>query len=138
MKRVMHQLNFHLRYLYNRTKEGITIPVTLSWGERFEKAQAKMDSGAENCLFRREIGEALNIDIESGLPKTFSTLTGSIAAYGHEVTLQSFDLSFQSFVYFAKEYDLPRNLLGSIGWLRNLRVGLVDYEELLYLSAYGS
>ncbi|MGH9755458.1 MAG: hypothetical protein ACREA2_21985 [Blastocatellia bacterium] len=50
--------------------------------------------------------------------------------------MQSFDFSFQSLVYFAKEYELPRNLLGSIGWLRNLRLGLVDYEELLYLTSY--
>lgn len=87
---------------------------------------------------RREIGEALEIDIESGLPKTFSALAGAIEAYGHEVILQSFDFSFQSFVYFAKEYELPRNLLGSIGWLRNFRFGLVDYDELLYLSSYDS
>ena len=134
----MHDLNFQLLYRFARTREGITIPVSLGWGGLIERAQAKIDTGAENCLFRREIGEALGIEIESGLFKTFSTLTGTIPAYGHEVQLQSFDLSFQSFVYFAESYDLPRNLLGSIGWFRNLRFGLVDYEELLYLSPYGS
>jgi hypothetical protein len=134
----MYQLNFRMLYNYTRTKDGITIPVSLSYGGISERAQAKVDTGAENCLFRREIGEALEIDIESGLPKTFSVLTGTVEAYGHEVILQSFDFSFQSFVYFAKDYELPRNLLGSIGWLRNLRLGLVDYEELLYLSAYDS
>ncbi len=134
----MHQLNFQMLYHYTRTKDGITIPVSISRGGLSERAQAKVDTGAENCLFRREIGEAIEIDIESGLPQTFSVLTGTIEAYGHEVILQSFGLSFQSFVYFAKEYELPRNLLGSIGWLRNLRLGLVDYEELLYLSSYGS
>lgn len=134
----MYQLNFQMLYNYNRTKDGITIPVSLSQGGLLERAQAKVDTGAENCLFRREIGEALEINIESGLPKTFSTLAGSIEAYGHEVILQSFDFSFQSFVYFAKEYELPRNLLGSIGWLRNLKLGFIDYEELLYLSSYDS
>lgn len=134
----MHPLNFQLLYRYARTNEGITIPVSLSWGGLVERAQAKVDTGAENCLFRREIGEALGIEIESGLFKTFGTLTGTIPAYGHEVQLQSFDLSFHSFVYFAERYDLPRNLLGSIGWFRNLKFGLVDYEELLYLSPYGS
>jgi hypothetical protein len=134
----MHQLSFQLLYRYTRTKDGITIPVSLSRGGLYEKAQAKVDTGAENCLFRREIGEALGIDIESGLPKTFSALTGTLDAYGHEVILQSFDLAFQSFVYFAREYELPRNLLGSVGWFRNLRLGLVDYEELLYLSSYSS
>jgi hypothetical protein len=134
----MYQLNFQTLCNYTRTNDRITIPVSLSRGGISERAQAKVDTGAENCLFRREIGEALEIDVESGLPKTFSTLAGTIEAYGHEVILQSFDFSFQSFVYFAKEYELPRNLLGSIGWLRNLRLGLVDYEELLYLSSYDS
>ena len=134
----MHSVNFQLLYRYTRTKDGITIPVSLGWGGLVERTQAKIDTGAENCLFRREIGEALGIEIKSGLFKTFGTLTGTIPGYGHEVQLQSFDLSFQSFVYFAEDYDLPRNLLGSIGWLRNLRFGLVDYEELLYLSPYAS
>jgi hypothetical protein len=34
--------------------------------------------------------------------------------------------------------NLPRNLLGRQGWLRNLKLGIVDYDYLLYLSAYGS
>lgn len=39
---------------------------------------------------------------------------------------------------FAKYPGLPRNLLGRRGWLRNLRLGLIDYDNLLYLSAYDS
>jgi hypothetical protein len=30
--------------------------------------------------------------------------------------------------------DLPRNLFGQRGWQRNLRLGLIDYDNLLYLS----
>ncbi|MGH9751482.1 MAG: hypothetical protein ACREA2_01755 [Blastocatellia bacterium] len=41
-------------------------------------------------------------------------------------------------VYFTKYPNLPRNLLGRQGWLRNLKLGVIDYENLLYLSAYGS
>lgn len=37
---------------------------------------------------------------------------------------------------FAKYPGLQRNLLGRQGWLRNLRLGLIDYDNLLYLSAY--
>jgi hypothetical protein len=39
---------------------------------------------------------------------------------------------------FAKYPNLPRNLLGRQGWLRNLKLGVIDYDNLLYLSAYGS
>jgi hypothetical protein len=63
-------------------------------------------------------------------------LSGSLEAYGHEVTLQTGDIAFQSVVYFAKYPGLQRNLLGRQGWLRNLRLGVIDYDNLLYLSAY--
>jgi hypothetical protein len=134
----MHQLNFPLLYHFTRTKDGITIPVSLGQGTLIAQTVAKIDTGAEYCLFRREIGEALELEIESGLPKNFATLTGTIEAFGHQVTLQSFEFTFQSFVYFAKEYQLLRNLLGSVGWLRNFKLGLVDYDELLYLAPYDS
>ena len=38
--------------------------------------------------------------------------------------------------YFAKYPGLPRNILGRQGWLRNLRMAVIDYDSLLYLSAY--
>lgn len=134
----MHQLSFPLRYQFTRTKDGLMIPVSLSSGLLYEQTMAKVDTGAEHCLFRREIAEMLTLDVESGLPKTFRTLTGTLAAFGHDVTLQSFGFTIQSHVYFAKAYDLPRNLLGSIGWLQHFKLGLVDYEELLYLAPYNS
>ncbi|MGH9766941.1 MAG: hypothetical protein ACREAB_05840 [Blastocatellia bacterium] len=61
-----------------------------------------------------------------------------LEAFGHEVTLQTGQLVFQSTVYFAKYHGLPRNLLGRRGWLRNLRLALIDYDNLLYLSDYDS
>ncbi|MFN0108030.1 MAG: hypothetical protein ACKVZH_04185 [Blastocatellia bacterium] len=65
-------------------------------------------------------------------------MAGSLDAFGHEVTLQTGEIAFQSVVYFAKYPNVPRNLLGRQGWLRNLKLGLIDYDNLLYLSGYGS
>ncbi|MFN0124217.1 MAG: hypothetical protein ACKV2V_27270 [Blastocatellia bacterium] len=59
----MHQLTFPPRHRFTRTKNGITIPLILSRGARFEKAEAKIETGAEFCLFRREIGEALELPV---------------------------------------------------------------------------
>jgi hypothetical protein len=39
-------------------------------------------------------------------------------------------------VYFAKYPGLPRNILGRQGWLHNRRLAVIDYDNLLYLSAY--
>ena len=41
-------------------------------------------------------------------------------------------------VYFAKHPGLQRNLLGRRGWLRNFRLAVIDYDNLLYLSEYNS
>jgi hypothetical protein len=64
------------------------------------------------------------------------TLTGSFLTFGHEVTLVTLGLAFEVMVYFAEDYGLSRNLLGRNGWLQQVRLGLCDYEEMLYLSPY--
>ncbi|MBA2647638.1 MAG: hypothetical protein H0U81_12650, partial [Pyrinomonadaceae bacterium] len=57
-------------------------------------------------------------------------------AFGHEVAIQTLGLAFQSVVYFSRHPGLPRNLLGRNGWLRNLRLAVIDYENQLLLNAY--
>jgi hypothetical protein len=45
-------------------------------------------------------------------------------------------LEWQAVVYFAAEKEFEVNLVGRVGFLDRLRVGVVDYEQLLYLGAY--
>jgi hypothetical protein len=116
--------------------DGITLPVKLSSGSFSIEAYAKVDTGAGVCLFSREIGAHLDLDIEKGIQNTLSTLSGSIESFGHDITLEVGNLTFHTTVYFAKYPGLPRNFLGRQGWLRNVRFGLVDYENLLYLAKY--
>ncbi|MGH9840659.1 MAG: aspartyl protease family protein [Blastocatellia bacterium] len=132
------QINFTERYHYQTTQSGIGIPVTISREDRVATFMAKVDTGARYCLFKREHGELLGIDIEKGEPITLDTLGGPLDAFLHEVTLQTFDLTFQSFVCFAKYRGLRRNLLGSVGWLRNIVLGVIDYDEMVFLGPYVS
>jgi hypothetical protein len=134
----MTQLTFDEEYNYKDDEEGIPISVTLTYGNQTVRADAKVDPGSAVCLFSNEVGVALGIPIEHGDPIKLGGLTGSLEAFGHGVTLQTGHLVFQSTVYFAKYPGLPRNLLGRRGWLRNLRMALIDYDNLLYLSAYDS
>lgn len=115
---------------------GILLYVVLSRAGLRATAGAVVDSGDSVCLFSREIGVSLGLDVEAGIPKRLDSLGGPIDSFGHEVTLETAGLSFQSIVYFAKYSNLPRNILGRQGWLRNLKLGLVDYENMLYLSKY--
>jgi hypothetical protein len=132
----MTQLSFAETYAYADDLTGIVIPTVLSYGSKAINIQAKIDLGAEVCLFRHEEGLKLGVPIEQGIPCRLSTLTGTLEAYGHEVRLQTGALAFESVVYFAKYPGLPRNLLGRQGWLRNLRLAVIDYDQRLYLSAY--
>lgn len=132
------QLTFAEAFRYDDTPIGITIPVTLHTGEKSLRFHAKVDTGAEVCLFRHEHAIALGLPLEQGLPIVLAGLGGSIEAFGHEMILQTGDLAFQSIVYFAKHPGLSRNLLGRQGWLRNLKLAVIDYDRLLYLSAYES
>lgn len=132
----MTQLNFAEEFLYRDDDEGISIPVQLTYAGTVIEVLAKVDTGATVCLFSYEDGFDLGISIEQGIPIRLDGLTGTLEAYGHEVILQTGDIAFQSLVYFAKYPGLQRNLLGRHGWLRNLKLGVIDYDNLLYLNVY--
>ncbi|MBL8190257.1 MAG: hypothetical protein JNK38_19730 [Acidobacteria bacterium] len=129
-------LEFNEKYVYPSNKPGITLPVILTYGGLSYNVSAKVDPGSEVCLFKQEIALELNLPLENGLPITLDSLGSSIEAYGHEVILQTCGMAFTSFVYFAKYPGLRRNLLGRQGWLRQLRIAIVDYDNTLYLSRY--
>ncbi len=77
----------------------------------------------------------LGLQIETGEPKSFSPASGgTLATYGHLVTLEFYGIAFESIVYFAKYPGLQRNLLGRNGWLRKLFFGLVESDSTVYLS----
>ncbi len=130
------QLGYDLLHEYDPGKSGITLEALLRSGTLTQRLWAKVDTGSSYCVFQREIGEALGLDIESGLEEWIGTQTGSMRVFGHEVTLETLWVSFHSMVYFAAHYGLPRNVLGRFGWLQRLKFGLVDYEAKLYLGLY--
>jgi hypothetical protein len=130
------QLYFTHQEKYDSRNLGINLKTTLHYGEHFLVCDAKIDTGAEVCLFERVIGETLEISIENGIPKKMSTLAGTLMAYGHEVILETLGLRFHTIVYFAESYEVKRNLLGRQGWLQLIKLGLVDYDNELYLSPY--
>src|ERR1051326_650751 len=130
------QLSFTEEFSYRDDPSGITIPVVIAYEANEILVSAKVDTGADVCLFSHENGLDLGIPIEQGLPATLSSLGGPLEAFGHEVVIQTGELAIQSLVYFAKHPGLSRNILGRQGWLRSLRLAVIDYDSLLYLNAY--
>lgn len=98
--------------------------------------RAKLDTGSTFCVFQRRYAELLGLDVESGAAQRMRTVMGSFTAYGHEITMTVGGLEWQAVVYFAADENFPVNVVGRVGFLDRLRVGVVDYEQLLYLAAY--
>ncbi len=130
------EISFDGTYFYRTLKIGITVPVILQSNNRLVEIEAKIDTGAENCIFERRHGETLGLEIESGAEKIFSTVTAPFVAYQHELTLNVLGVEIFSTVYFAKEESFTRNVLGRQGFLDRVKLGLIDYEGKLLLSAY--
>lgn len=134
----MKQLTFAQEHIYPDSPDGITVPIMISYGDKTIITDAKVDTGAACCLFRNEHARELGVPVEDGAYTILDTLGGPLESFGHEVTIQTCGLTFQSVVYFAKYPNLRRNLLGRQGWLRKLRLAVIDYDNLLYLNAYDS
>lgn len=129
-------LSFSESYDYDTLKIGITVPTKLFFGEKSVRLEAKVDTGAENCIFERTHAERLGINVESGNLVVFNTAAGNFTAYGHELTLSVLGMETYAKVYFAKDENFKRNVLGRQGWLDRVKLGLIDYEGKLLLSAY--
>ena len=132
---MVYLLEFDKKENYQSLKTGITVDVILRSGNRRHDCSAKVDTGSEVCLFEREVADVLEIDVESGDRENFGTLTSNLAAYQHEIELETLGLRFQTKVYFAEDYAVRRNLLGRRGFLQLVTLGLNDYECELYLSS---
>jgi|SoiMetStandDraft_5_1073268.scaffolds.fasta_scaffold297899_1 hypothetical protein len=131
-----HQLNFSLMHKYDSAKGGIVIPVSLIQAEKVIECQARVDTGAEYCLFARSYADQLGLDVESGHEMEMGTLTTPFPAFGHVITLQTLNLAFESMVYFPQSYEIRRNLLGRNGWLHLIRLGIIAYDEIIYIGLY--
>ena len=131
-----YELGFSDCYKYDSRQEGIEIIAVLRAGGNPIKVLAKIDTGATYCLFERWVAEELGLQVEKGLQQSFGTANSRFDAYGHEVSIEVLGIETTSMVYFFADPGIVRNVLGRRGWLDRLRLGLVDYEQLVYIGNY--
>src|SRR5450631_1882086 len=116
----MPSMEFQTEYTYDNSP-GINLPIELELGQRRVSLDAKIDTGADVCLFERNYGEQLGLDIESGERKELQTLNGSFVVFGHEVSLRVLGLEFHLIAYFPQDLNIRRSILGRQGWLNKIR-----------------
>ena len=129
-------LSFDVRKNYDTRQVGITVPVTLQAGGLSVDVTTKLDCGAANCVFARAWGEGLGLNIESGYLQSFSTVTGSFPAYGHEVVMQIYRMEIEAMVFFAADESFDRDVLGLTGFIDRVQLGLLHQTGEIYLSRY--
>ena len=130
------QLTFDSLVNYDAGQPGITLDVSLRLIGDAVGCEAKVDTGSTFSIFGRKVGEDLGLNIEEGLKRTVSTVTGNFVVYLHEVTLIVAGFELDALVGFAADDSFRRNVLGRHGFLDQTVLGLVDYEGRLYLSRY--
>ena len=132
-----HSLTFNELYDYDTLKLGITLPVLLISGEFETAVDAKLDTGASHSIFARVHGENLGLDIESGEPLNVNTVRETFRVFGHELIVQFLGIELFTKIYFAEDEFMRKSVLGRQGFLDRVKLGLIDYEGKLFLSAYG-
>jgi hypothetical protein len=80
----------------------------------------------------------LGRNVESGRFQRFQPMNGSFSAYEHEVTLEVLGIEFSTSVFFAEDPAFARNFLGRIGWFGSCSYRYIDYDGIVWLSAYDS
>ena len=129
-----HHLRFSELHQYDLSEVGINVPMCLRYRNNVVNLEAKLDTGATYCIFRRAIADLLGLDIEGGHAQVMATATGTFDTYGHEVEIKTLGIEMRAVVYFAADEHFNRDVLGQIGWLDRLRIGIVHHDGFLYLG----
>jgi hypothetical protein len=130
-----YNLAFEESVKYPHNKQGIDLGIILKNGEKLVSVEAKLDTGSTFCIFQRQIAESLALEIEKGDVELIRTATGKFIAYGHELSLRIANLEWEATLYFVPDEYFPVNILGRIGFLDRLQIGLIDYEQLLFIDS---
>ena len=134
----MFTLTFDERIEYPDDLQGINLDVIISNQTDYPvAATVKLDTGSTFCIFQRFYADLLGIEVETGERETIRTAKGSFTAYGHEINIKFANLEFISTVYFAQDESFPVSVLGRNGFLNKIHIAIIDYEQILYLKAYG-
>ena len=124
-----------LSFNYKKLPNGLLRPLI-----RIEVSSAKtvdgipcevlVDSGADFCILKAEIGEILGLDIKSGQESPYRGINGTESVgYAHTVWLSVKDIWFSAKVVFS--YEIPKGghqVVGQVGFFDHFKVNF-DYQK---------
>ena len=105
------------------------ITVALQYQNTKQKFSALVDSGADACLFPRDVAEVMNIDIKSGARAFFTGIGGGqIPFYFHEVDLFVGEYQVRTMAGFSTSTIGTTGLLGQQGFFDHFIISF-DYKN---------
>jgi predicted aspartyl protease len=113
---------------------GLFVHAKFAAGDSEVGLDGYFDPGATYCVLPRWAAEKMGLDIESGTPVTLRTGGGPLPTHQHYVHLTLGDLCFEDVPVCIPKYpEFHRGLLGRAGWFPKVDLGVVVYDERLYL-----
>ncbi|MBI3290305.1 hypothetical protein HYZ78_02825 [Candidatus Microgenomates bacterium] len=105
---------------YPTVKVGI---VNIKTKQVFADYIVLVDSGAAACIFHAGIGEAIGIDIKSGIEAPFSgVVKGEGKQFLHSIVLIIGGHRIETEVGFSYDLNMPFGLLGQKGFFEKFRI----------------
>jgi len=95
---------------------------------------ALIDSGASFSIFRPEIAEYLDIDIEKGKSLFLEGVGGRILGYLHRIPVKVGDRRFVCKIIFSREFTVSFNLIGRDNFFQKFLITFAEAERLLILE----
>ena len=117
-------------------KGGVFYPVVdfILFGKKTSlSVSALVDSGASFSIFRPEIAEYLEIDIENGKSFFLEGVGGRILGYLHNVPVQVGEKRFDCKMVFSREFTVSFNLVGRNNFFQQFIVTFNEKQKQLIL-----
>lgn len=109
------------------------IPICLIHHGNMIKLMALIDSGADDCIFRAELGEQVGLDIKSGKRADYRGITGrTTPVYFHDVTINVGGWEHKCYAGFSQE--TPLSVLGQNGFFNLYRIEFNLLKEQMELK----
>lgn len=131
----LSSLEFDVEFHYEETPAGILVPVRLTHGDRSVELRARLDTGAADCIFDESYADILGLT-DSGVLREYRTVAGSFNAHGHEITIETVGLQWTALAFFHSMGNPAQAFVGRRGWLDRVRLGIVHYDQRLFLGLY--
>ena len=124
-------LSFKYKKLPNgRLRPVIRVEISNKKGSDGVPCEVLVDSGADFCIFKAEIGEILGYDIKSGEPFSYRGISGAKSiGYEHNVWIAVKNVWISARVVFS--YDIPKGghqVVGQAGFFDQFKVNF-DYKK---------